>query len=64
MIRSILNLCILICQLCAVSMIILNIFSGFDWAGKVFDFMKKHKVITAIYILCGTIGLFIAIAHA
>ena len=63
MIRSILNLCILVCQLCAISMILLHFFSGFDWAIKVFDFMKRHKVIATIYIVCAAIGLFVALAH-
>lgn len=64
MIRLILGLYILICQLCAISMLILKLLSGYVLGlKKSLTLMKRHRIIAIIYITCGAIGLFYAIAH-
>ena len=63
MVRIILNVFIVTCQLCAISMIFLKWFVGFKWTEKVFALMRKHGIVVTLYIVFSSIGLFYAIAH-
>lgn len=50
-----------VCMVCAISAIVLKFLSGMKWTDVIFNFMKKHKIITILYLALAALGFVFSI---